>query len=649
VTNVDEIDAEAMGEAAFSRASGIGLLEACRHYLAHRKIPERELPRFYGRLSEALLHKGRREDAVECACIAFDLHPETEEIADLCAWVFSNCGQHEQAAAAYERLLKLRPQWAEGHRHASGSFAAAGRTDRAIFHAKAASEYDPNSFEFAFHAGCLLQSAGRHEDGVEYFTRAAAIEPGGCSVLRHLSAAKFALEQRDDAVALALRALSLTPADHLNALHAAELLLRTGRFDEAAEIMLGAVDDHPQDEVAFRLLSAAQMLRGETEDALEAIDRALTLAPEIAEYHLHRANLLYRLGRLDEAGEAFGRAAALDPSNPDVKRSQLTVYFDTGRFTEALAVGGELIRTSPDNEEYAQAVLQVLNRRFETLDGDYLVLSERALRPRRLPQPPPGFFALLKTQGRVIHALIIRETRTRFGDSKLGYGWALLEPILHILMLSLVFAVMMSGRPPIGDEFFIFYYTGIIPYHLFVHTSTSMTYAVTSNGALLQLPLVGTFDVLMARGLLELLTDTLVAAVLLAAFGAVGLGGLPHDFLGVSAAMLVVWLFGCGIGFINAVITAFSKSWDKIWAQLTRILYFCSGIFYVPGIMPDWIRDILAWNPVLHAVDWFRSSFFQQYEPHWLDRSYLSTVAIVTLLAGFGLERGLRRRLYEPL
>jgi ABC-type polysaccharide/polyol phosphate export permease len=216
-------------------------------------------------------------------------------------------------------------------------------------------------------------------------------------------------------------------------------------------------------------------------------------------------------------------------------------------------------------------------------------------------------------------------------------------------MLSLVFAVMMRGRPPIGDEFFIFYYTGIIPYHLFVHTSTSMTYAITSNGSLLQLPLVGTFDVLIARAVLELVTDTLVAVILLAGFGAAGLGVLPHDLPGVSASVCAVWLFGCGFGFVNAVITAFFKSWDKIWSQLIRILYFCSGIFYVPGMMPDWIRDILAWNPILHAVDWFRSSFFQEYDPYWLDRSYLSTAAVVTLLAGLGLERGLRRRLCEPL
>jgi len=122
-----------------------------------------------------------------------------------------------------------------------------------------------------------------------------------------------------------------------------------------------------------------------------------------------------------------------------------------------------------------------------------------------------------------------------------------------------------------------------------------MTYAISSNGSLLQLPLVSTFDVLMARGLLELFTDSLVAVILLAGFGAVGLGALPHDLSGVCASVLVVWLFGCGCGFLNAVINAFSKSWDKIWVQLTRLLYFCSGIFYVPGMMPEWIRDILTW------------------------------------------------------
>ena len=605
-------------------------------------------PRYYCRLSEALYHKGSRDEAVECASTAFDLQPEKEEIANLCAWVFSNCGKHTEAAAAYERLLSIRPHWAAGHRHASGSFAAAGQLDLAISHGRKASDLDPHSFEFAFHAACLLETVGQPAQAVDYLMRAVALDPVDVGVLRHLSATLLALDHREQAVAFALRAVTLAPSDRLNGLHATELLLRSNRFDEAAAIILDVVETHREDPVALRLLSATQMLRGLIEEALDAIDRALALLPETAEYHLHRANLLYQLGRLDEAAEAFGRASAIDPSNPDAKRSQLTVYFDAGRFIEALAIGGDLIRTSPDNEEYAQAVLQVLHRRFEMIDGDYVVLSERPLRRPRELRPRPTIYAALQTQLRVIYALMLRETRTRLADAKLGYGWALLEPILHIVMLSLVFAVMMRGRPPIGDKFFIFYYTGIIPYHLFIHTSSSMTNAIISSGPVLQLPLVSTSDVIMARGLVEVLTDIVVAIILLAAFFVAGIGLLPQDLPALSASVIAVSLFGCGIGFINAVINAFFKSWDKIWAQLTRTLYFCSGIFYVPGMMPDWVRDILVWNPILHAVDWFRSSFFPQYEPHWLDRSYLVIIAAVSLAAGLCLERGLRRHLYEP-
>jgi capsular polysaccharide transport system permease protein len=73
-----------------------------------------------------------------------------------------------------------------------------------------------------------------------------------------------------------------------------------------------------------------------------------------------------------------------------------------------------------------------------------------------------------------------------------------------------------------------------------------------------------------------------------------------------------------------------------------------TGIFYVPAAMPDRMRDILVWNPVLQAIDWFRSGFFPIYDPHWLDWRYVVILALLALFAGIGLERGVRRRLSEP-
>ena len=76
-----------------------------------------------------------------------------------------------------------------------------------------------------------------------------------------------------------------------------------------------------------------------------------------------------------------------------------------------------------------------------------------------------------------------------------------------------------------------------------------------------------------------------------------------------------------------------------------RLLYVASGIYYSPIAMPDWVREALAWNPILQGIEFFRSGFFPQYEPHWLNPSYLVTWAVAAIGLGFGLERALRVRM----
>ena len=109
-----------------------------------------------------------------------------------------------------------------------------------------------------------------------------------CAICR---GAAFAIGDRERAIDLALRAHALMPAERAHAHHATELLLRSDRFDEAAELIASTLAVDEADAVGYRLLSAAEMLRGRPEPALDAIERALAFAPDAAEYHLHRGNL----------------------------------------------------------------------------------------------------------------------------------------------------------------------------------------------------------------------------------------------------------------------------------------------------------------------------------------------------------------------
>ena len=564
----------------FASALSAGDLDGCLRRLRTDRTADLAAAERNCRLAEVLFHADRGDEALECGRRAFALADGHGHLLDFCAWLFSNCDCHGEAAEAYRRLVALRPDWVEGYRHASGALIATG-----------------------------------------------AIE---------------------DAIAYGLKACELAPLSAEFAVHAAELLQRAGRFDEAAAVLQAAATEAAPDPLLLRVLSGVEMLRGRIASALAAIEQAIAAAPERAEYHLHRAHLLLRRHDFAAAAQALVEAAALAPSDAAVARAQVELFAAEGRLAAATALAGTLLRDFPDDEAAAATARHVLDLRQDAPGGDDVVIS-RGGRPKRPLRPPPGLLARLVTQRRVIRALIIRETRTRFGESRLGYGWALLEPVLHITLLSVVFALLMHGNPPIGTEFFIFYFTGLIPYHVFVHASGAMGSAITGNAPLLQLPLVTTFDVILARGVLEFVTDVIVAVLLLGGFAAVGLQAMPADVSMPCIALLVTAALGFGIGYVNAVVTVFARSWERVYAHVARILYFCSGIFYVPGMMPDWVRELLGWNPLLHAIDWFRSGFFETYQPHWLNRGYLLLAAISAVLAGLALHSALRRKLSEPL
>lgn len=267
------IDADSFGSALAAGAS-----EACLAYLKRAGGNGQSDASLNCRLAEALLHQNRREAAVECVRPALPWAGGDAAMLRICAWALSNSECHAEAAETYHRLVELCPDEIEFHRHASGSLAAAGRLDEAIADGRRASDLAPENPEFALHAGSLLFAAGRHDEAAVYLECAVALEPDNARAVRELSAVCHAQGRGETAVALALHAAALNPGDSRTAIHAAELLIACGRADEAAELLYdvakGAADPR-----IFRVLSAAEMVQGRLEAALDAVDRAMPALP----------------------------------------------------------------------------------------------------------------------------------------------------------------------------------------------------------------------------------------------------------------------------------------------------------------------------------------------------------------------------------
>jgi tetratricopeptide (TPR) repeat protein len=157
------IDAE-----SFLLALTVGRVDACLAYLKREDGNAAADAGLNCRLAEALLHQGRREEALECVGRALPWAGSDTVLLHICAWVFSNCGCHAEAASAYRHLIELCPEAIELHRHASGSLAAMGRLEEAVADGQKASNLAPQNPEFALHVGALLLAAGRYDEATLY-------------------------------------------------------------------------------------------------------------------------------------------------------------------------------------------------------------------------------------------------------------------------------------------------------------------------------------------------------------------------------------------------------------------------------------------------------------------------------------------------
>ena len=263
--------------------------------------------------------------------------------------------------------------------------------------------------------------------------------------------------------------------------------------------------------------------------------------------------------------------------------------------------------------------------------------------PPRIRKAPPLTTALAR-QCRIIVALFLRETRTRFGDSVLGYTWALIEPASNLLMWAALFSVF-NRQPHIGDSMLLFVATAFFPYMLFAKMSGQMMMAIKSNRSLLQFPLVHNIDVIHARALLEVVTFLVVSIIYFGAFAAFGLQALPARPLESLLVLTLVALVGFGVGAINAVMAYIFEFWSKTYPWFNRIIYITSGIMFLPGDLPLEAQKVIQFLPIAHGVDWFRQTFYEGYQSDFASPLYLLAWGVVTTFAGLALERLYRRKL----
>ncbi len=248
---------------------------------------------------------------------------------------------------------------------------------------------------------------------------------------------------------------------------------------------------------------------------------------------------------------------------------------------------------------------------------------------------------------RSIGALMLREMATTYGKSPGGYIWAVLEPVAGIAVLTFAFSFLFA-TPPIGTSFELFYATGTLPFFMFTTICNRVGTAMVFSKSLLSYPAVTFVDAIIARFLVNFLTELLVFYLVVTAILSLFDTRTVLDVRDIALSLSLTALFGLAMGTLNSYLFLRFHVWHVFWSVISRPLFMISGVFFIYDALPPLLQEYLWYNPLIHAVGLMRAGFYPSYAGDYISVLYMVGVSLALLLLGLRLlSWHIRRLLHE--
>ena len=206
----------------------------------------------------------------------------------------------------------------------------------------------------------------------------------------------------------------------------------------------------------------------------------------------------------------------------------------------------------------------------------------------------------------LIWALALKELRVRYKRSVLGFLWALLNPALLMVVLTLVFGTIMRFSI---DHYAVFLLSTLLPWTFF---SQSLAYSVESivgNGDLLKKVRIAQL-VFPVAAVVSNIINFLLSLLPLMLLIALMRFPLHWTWVYLPVPMLGLFLFTLGTAFFFATINVFYRDVSHIVQILLSAWFYFSPVIYSLDFVSSKYRWLFRINPMLYVLNGFRLAVY---------------------------------------
>jgi len=258
--------------------------------------------------------------------------------------------------------------------------------------------------------------------------------------------------------------------------------------------------------------------------------------------------------------------------------------------------------------------------------------------------------------------LTLRELRSKFKRSALGWLWSIINPLSLIAIYGVVFGIILDTDPPVGDpsgldNYAMFLVCGLLPWTFLANGLSGSAGSIVANEGLVKkvyfprwvLPASSVLSWLASYGV-----EMLVLAAVLAGFGNVVLTSIPM----VLVIMLIQTVYIFGLGMLLSGANAFFRDVQHFLSIALNVWFYATPVLIPASVIPEQyeafgatipLHDLFALNPMAAFVEAYRALLYDQRGPTLSTMVEITVWAAIVVVVGVLVFRRLEPRLAEEL
>lgn len=218
--------------------------------------------------------------------------------------------------------------------------------------------------------------------------------------------------------------------------------------------------------------------------------------------------------------------------------------------------------------------------------------------------------------------LVWRDVKALYKQSVLGFGWAIVQPLVNMLLFTMIFG-RLAGVSTDGAPGPLFYFTALVPWTYFSNSLSGSSTSLVSQANLLSKVYVPRLVIPMTAVLAKLV-DFAIAFGVLIILVAVYHWTVPAFTFAYSPALLLfplllllVMLTTTGIGLWLSALAVQYRDVKFALPFLTQILMYAAPVVWPASLLPDHLRPLVGLYPMFGVIEGFRAALLATHPIPW--------------------------------